>query len=66
MFFFFNHRHKKLYRITYATSTGRKGIDTTYGRNPADAIRGYNNAWPIRDITDIVEIEIRKEYVYEY
>ena len=64
MFFFLNHYRKKIYRITYEGSFGSRGIDTIYGRDPVDAIKKYHKRWySVRNIIDIVEIEIRKEYI---
>ena len=62
MFFFLNHC-KKIYRITYEGSRGSIGTDTIFGRNPTEAIKKYKEQYYLRDIIDIVEIEIRKEYL---
>ena len=62
MYFFLNHCRKKIYRITY-NSLGTRGTDTIYGRNPTEAMKKYKEQHCLRDIIDIVEIEIRKEYL---
>lgn len=64
MFLFFLRNRKKTYRIIY-NNYGTIEKDIVVGRNPEDAIKKFHrrHGWRHYTVIDIVEIEVRKEYM---